>query len=388
MDLRDYLGVLARRRVTIIVVTLAVAAAAIAAGILSSDQTTSRAVAAVPAVRADGVIAPMAADVALERELEIARSQQVLERAAERTGESPADLRLLVAVNPTAATSRGTIAFTTTDSDPERAAELSNAVASAYVEVSNEYLLADLERYLDAVRAGSAEASDETLTFLESLGDAPLDVTELSVGRAASALDARLADLSALLDMESSHAQLVGAASPGVPEGGVGRNAVLGVTLGLFLGVAGALVQEQVDDRVRGVDALRDSLPGVPVFDATGSSGHTREDALHLLAVSLTAGRVGGPGRLAVATPTAAVVDPGLAAGLVSAMDAGESASVTDAGALLESAQIGRVAADTDGVVLVVGNEQTRLAEVERSVTLLGELGLPLRAVVLVAAKR
>ncbi len=388
MDLRDYLGVLARRRVTIIVVTLVVAGAAIAAGVLSADQTTSRAVAAMPAVRADGVIAPMAADVALERELEIARSQQVLERAAKWTGESPADLRLLVAVNPTAATSKGTIAFTTTDSNPERAAELSNAVATAYVEVSNGYLLADLERYRDAVRAGSAGASDETLAFLQSLGDAPLDLTELSVDRAATALDVRLADLSALLDMESSHAQLVGTASPGLPEGGVGRNAVLGLTLGLFLGVASALVQEQVDDRVRGADALRDSLPGVPVFDATGSCGHAREDALRLLAVSLTAGRAKGPGRLAAVTPTAAAADPRLAAELTAAMDAGEGATVNDAGALLESAQIGHVATDTDGVVLVVAHEQTRLAEVEQSVNLLGALGLPLRAVVLVVPKR
>ena len=321
MDLRDYLGVLSRRRVLIIGVTLVVTAASVAATLLSSQEATSRAVAAAPAVRADGVIVPIAPDVAIEREIEVARSEEVLERAAAETGESANALRMSVVIAPAGATSRGTIAFTATDADPSRAAELADAVATSYVSVTNEALLADLESYRDAVRAGSAEASDETLAFLESLDATPLDLNELSVGRQATALDARLADLSALMDMESSHAQLVNPATTLVPEGGVGRNAVLGVTLGLFLGIAGAFVQEQVDDRVRHIDGLRRAFPDASVFDARGTDGRSAEDTMRLLAAALSGGSSPAPlGAVLVAAPTAGVRSATIAAGLASAL--------------------------------------------------------------------
>lgn len=349
MDLRDYLRVLSRRRVLIVGVTLVVAAASIAATLLSSREATSRAVATAPAVRADGVIVPMSPDVAIEREIEVARSEQVFERAASETGESADALRLNVVIAPAGATSRGTIAFTATDADASRAAELANAVAASYVSVTNEALLADLERYRDAVRAGSAEASDETLAFLEGLDATPLDLSELSVGRQATALDARLADLSALMDMESSHAQLVNPAAPLAPEGGVGRNAVLGVTLGLFLGVAGAFVQEQIDDRVRHADGVRRAFPHASVFDATGTDGRSAEDTMRLLAAAVSGSSSSAPVRtVLVAAPTAGARSAAVAAGLASAL-AEQGAQVVGVSWTDASGSMAELLGGTDG---------------------------------------
>jgi len=385
MDLREYLEMLARRRTTIILVALVITAAGAAVGLRSSNEAVSRAVVAAPTVRADGVIAPMSPDVALERELEIARSEQVFERAAKRAGEPAAELRKVVTISPAAANSRGTIAFTATDQDAERAVQFANSVASAYVELTNESLLADLELYRDAVRASSAEATDDLLALLENLDRTGLATPELSIGRGATALDVRLADLAALLGMTSSRAQVVSPASPATAVGGLGRNVALGLTLGLFLGVAGALVQEQVDDRVRDVAAVRRSLPDVAVLDATGRTARSPEHTVGVLGAIIAAGCRGDRCRLAVVTPTADVVDPGIATGLEAVT--GENVTITGAGALLETPDVARIASDIDGVVLVVGQDVTRITQVGEAATLLAELGLPLRAVVLTSTR-
>lgn len=383
MELRDYLGVLARRRAIIIFVTLAVTAAAVAIGISSTKVATARATAIMPSVRADGMIVSITPDIALERELELARSAEVFDRAASEIGESSNELRAMVSVAPATATSKGTIVFTATDKDAKRAAAAANGVADAYVTVSNESLLSDLQRYRDAVRAGSAQASDEVRAFLESLDG----VTGLNIGSPTTDLDLRLADLSALIGMESSHAWLVETASPSTPESSPGRNAALGVTLGLFLGIAGALVQEQLDDRIRDVSTLRRSYPGVPVFDACGSAAHSVEDAVSLLAASLTADASGAARRLALATPAANVTDADIVTGLSAALGSHGGATIVDAGSLLESAEIARFAENVDGVVLVVARGVTRAPEVTKATALLGDLGLPLRAIVARAAQ-
>ena len=321
MDLRDYLGVLARRRMAIVVVALVVTAAAVAAGIVLADETVSRAVATVPAVRAEGVIAPMPREAAFERELEIARSGSVFERAAEATGESPGSIRALVVVAPASATTLNTIIFTATSTDPEHAAAMANAVAEAYVAVANESLLADLELLREAVRAGSAEAADRALGLIERLGDTPAGPPGVTVDPGADELEERLAHMTALMGMESARAQLVSAAAPSVPEGDLGRNMVLGLTLGLFLGVAAALVQEQLDDRVRGAEAVRRRLPGAPVFDATGTKSRSRADALRLVASILRAPGPGVPAKTVLVTaPTGAAPSGAVAAGLAGAL--------------------------------------------------------------------
>jgi capsular polysaccharide biosynthesis protein len=436
MELRDYLKMLSRRRYIIVAVTLAVTAAAITAGLLSANVATSRAVVTVPSVRADGVIVPMAADVSLERELEVARSAQVMSLAAEATGESVASLGLLVSISPASATSRGTIAFTATDADPDRAAALANSVAESYVTFTNAALLADLERHREAVRAGSEEATAESLFFLERLDATTFELAELSVGRGATSLDTRLADLSALIGMDTSHAQLVNPAEPTSTDGGLTRNAVLGLTLGLFLGIAAAFVQEQVDDRVRRVEMVREVVPDVPVFDASESDSRSSADAVRLLAIALAGDFRGRESVLAVTSPTAAVQSADVAAALAEALaergervtalswgPSGESMAdrlkhatalrlaeaitmcadpaardalrvlrsesgvvVVDAAPVLGGADAGHLAGEVDGVVLAARSGTTRIAELRESAGLLKELGMPLRAIVLLGA--
>ncbi|MDY0086973.1 MAG: hypothetical protein RBS78_00240 [Coriobacteriia bacterium] len=387
MNLREYLSVLARRKTIVIAVTVAVTVAAVVVGLRSSDKATSRAVAAIPSVRAEGVIIQIAPEFALEREVELARSEKVIARAAQQTGESEATIRALITVGPPSPTSKGTIIFTATDVDATRASEVANAVAEAYVVVSNESLLDGLQNYLDAVRTGSAESSEEALAFLKSAGDAPLELSELSLNPRASALDSRLADLLALVDMESAHAQLVSSASPQDGGAAVGRNAILGLTLGLFLGVAGALVQEQLDDRVRTADSLRHSLAEVPTIDVTGGSGYAPEDALHLLAATLMAQPPAGEKRLAVSTPTAHAGGVDILGGLTAALGDESGITLVDAGPLLTGAGIASLQSEVNGVILVVTKGVTRTSEVTQAADLLRDLKQPLRGVVLVAGR-
>ncbi|MBE0417449.1 MAG: hypothetical protein IBX63_06775 [Coriobacteriia bacterium] len=436
MELRDYLKMLSRRHITIIAVTLVVTVATIIASLLSANEVTSRAVVTVPSIRAESVIAPMTLDVSLERELEVARSGQVVALAADATGESVESLRRLVTIAPVAATSRGTIAFTATDTDPQRAATLANSVAESYVTLTNTALLADMERYQAAVRSASAEATDETITFFERLDATALDLSELSVSRATTALDSRLADLSALMGMDTSRAQLVSPAEAGTADGGLTRNTVLGLTLGLFLGIAAAFVQEQLDDRVRRADMIRQTLPAVPVFDASGTDALSSADAVQLLAVALPKDPGGRARAFAVTTPTGSVPSADVAVALAEAFaERGERVAtvswgpsgdgmaermraangpevaevvtacadpaardairvlrsrsevvVIDAAPVLGGAHTGHLAGEVDGVVLAVRAGMTTTTQLRESVELLDRLRMPLRAIVLLGS--
>lgn len=436
MELRDYLKMLSRRRITVIAVTLVVTAAAIVASLLSANEVTSRAVVTVPSVRAESIIIPMAPDVSLERELEVARSGQVMALAAEATGESVESLRTLVSVAPVTATSRGTIAFIASGIDAERTAMLANGVAESYVTFTNAALLSDLERYQAAVRSASTEATDETITFLERLDATALNLSELGVARGSTGLDSRLADLSALMGMDTYRAQLLSPAKEGTADSRLSRNAVLGLTLGLVLGIAAAFVQEQVDDRVRRTDTIRQLLPAVPVFDASGTDALSPADAVRLLAIALPGGPDGRARVFAVTAPTGSVRSVDVAAALaeafaerserVAAVSWGPSSGgmaehlraasglevapavtacahaagrdavralrssseivVIDAAPVLGGADTGYLAGEIDGVVLAVRTGMTRTAELRESAELLDKLRMPLRAIVLLEA--
>lgn len=387
MNLREYLSVLARRRVTIIVVTLAVTAAAIAAGLLSGDKATSRAVVAIPSVRSESIIVDVSPEIALERELDLARSGEVAARAAKLSGEPEATVRSLVAVSPLAATSKGTIVFTATDVDPVRAADVANAVAESYIALSNESLMADLQKHLDAVRGRTDEVSTEALAFLKSADGSSAGLSGLSVNPQSPLLDARLADLRALMDMDSAGAQLISAASSQKAGGGLGRNAILGLSLGVFLGVGGALVQEQLDDRVSGADSLRQIVADIPVFDSTSESGYATEDVYKLLAAALAAQRPVNTKRLAVVTAATRPGASDIAHDLITALSDETGAPLADAGSLLTGAKIADLRAEVDGTILAVVKGVTRTSEVTRAVRLLRDLGQPLRAIVLVAGR-
>ncbi len=431
MELSDYLGMLSRRRLTIIVVTLLVTAAAIIVSFMSADEVTSRAVVTVPSIRAESIIIPMSADVALEREVEIARSVQVMSLAADASGESVASLRAAVSIAPAAVTSRGTIAIAATGTDGERTARMANSVAESYVAYTNSALLADLERYQAVVASAGDKASDDTIAFFERLDATALDLAGLSVTRGTANLDTRLADLSALMGMDTSRAHLSTSAESTNADSGITRNAVLGLTLGLFLGIAAAFVQEQVDDRVRQAETLRQALPGVPVFDSSGTDTFPLADTLALLSVMLSEHSGATAVAYAVAAPSSSVRSGAVAVNLAKAFaDRGERVAavawgvpgdemrerlgtesssvqvvsdcadpaardalrtlrgestvvVVDAAPLLGGAETGQLAGEVDGVVLAVQAGSTRTSELHESARLLEALRMPLAAIVL-----
>jgi capsular polysaccharide biosynthesis protein len=431
MELSEYLSILSRRRLTIIVVTLLVTAAAIIVSVMSADEVTSRAVVVVPSVRAESIVIGMAADVALEREVEIARSAQVMALAADASDESVASLRAAVSVAPAVATSRGTIAITATGIDGERAARMANSVAESYVDYANSALLADLERYQAAVRSAGDEATDETIELFKRLDATELDVAGFSISRDTASLDTRLADIWALMGMDTSHAQLLTSAEATSANTGTTRNAVLGLTLGLFLGIAAAFVQEQVDDRVRRAETVRQAFPGVPVFDSAGADLPALADSLGLLAAMLSQGSGGAAVAYAITAPTSSVRSAEVAAGLAQAFaNRGERVAavawgvpgdrmmahptagsppvevvndctgpaardalralrgqntvvVIDAAPLLARAETGQLAGQVDGAVLAVQTGSTRTDELRESARLLEVLRVPLAAIVL-----
>lgn len=208
----------------------------------------------------------------LATQVQVVGSLPIAQGVAEKLGmEETPSLAGLVSVEPVG--SSRIIRISARDADPEKAAQLANAVAAVFVEyrraeTSSMYAetATQLSERQSAVEARIAEID-------ELLGDDPDDRVELEAER--RVLQTELGQLS------SQIAQSGGGLS--VPDGGGSLlqeatiptsavsprpvfNAVLAAGFGLMLGVALALLRDRFDDAVRDEDSARQAMDGVPVL--------------------------------------------------------------------------------------------------------------------------
>ncbi len=252
LDLRRYLGVLRRRAALIAVVVLGLVASALALSFLQTPIYEGEArVVLQPASRTSLFGSEMTAgvdpDLLVETEIEVIKSDpvraEVQERLgpvreveAERVGES-----LMIEL-------RGR------STNPEQAAAVTNAYATAYIEFRRRQAANEMLAVGQEIQAKISELQRQIETLDPGTETERRDLLVAQQGRFKERLD----EIEVEASLESGGARPVSAAS--VPEAPVkpspARNGLLAAVAGLVLGVSLAGFVEYLDDSVKTKDDL------------------------------------------------------------------------------------------------------------------------------------
>lgn len=256
MDISAFFGVLRRR---ILIIAVAVVVAAGGAYVVSKGQeakysaTTKLLLKGTPPNQARQVFAPPLPATAPDREALVTRGE-VLEaterRLAKSIGREPAG-QVIGDITAFSGEESEVVELTATASSPTVAALAVNTLAQANIDFRKAETLRDIARV--------QRASERELAKLN-----PSDPRD---GAALSTVQQELSSLRAAASTADGEAEVVERAtppsSPSSPK--PKRNALIGAFGGLLLGLALALVREQLDRRVRHSQGLEDAF-GLPVL--------------------------------------------------------------------------------------------------------------------------
>ncbi len=276
LELRDYLGVLKRRKV-IVLLTLAL--------VLGGSLIASYFQEPVYAASARLLLQPRQSESpfdsnsgfrldparSLATDIEVLKSQLVQNEVRSRLGSAPG-----ISANPVGQTD--VIRITAQSTDPKRAAEVANTYASAYIDVRQKQAVEGLLTAGEEIqeRIGALQQQISTLDNQVASAPAPDQAAiRLSVSGQREALVQQQAVFKQTLDkitvdanLASGGAQLVGSAvTPTVPiKPKPMRNAVLAAFVGFMLGVGLAFLVEYLDDSIKTREDLERIVAPVPVI--------------------------------------------------------------------------------------------------------------------------
>jgi capsular exopolysaccharide synthesis family protein len=283
-QVHDLLRLLRRRWKLVSGITVVVVAAAVGLSMLQKPIYAAHATLLITSTNENDVFNPQqdqygAAQRRVATESAVVKSSAVAELVKQRLGSAPP-------VTTTGASDADIITITARDSDPVRAQTVANAYANAYVEVKR-------KQGIDELLAASKQVQDQVNTLQQQINaldrqvqNAPADQRDAvsqSVSQRRSALLSEQSgfgqtsdQLQVRLALASGGASLVGpAVVPTTPvEPRPLRTGALALFLGVLLGIGGAFVRENLDDRIRNKEELErasDSLPVLGVVDSYDS---------------------------------------------------------------------------------------------------------------------
>ena len=259
LELRDYLGVVRRRKGTIALSVLVAVSVALVASFLQTPTYEGKAEVLLQARSTESLFDPNTGERldrarVVDTEIKVLKSQPVRDAVAEELGAAPD-------VSAEAAGETDVIEVRAASTDAKRAATVANAYASAYIDFRRKQAVddvlgaaqqiqgkvGDLQKQIDALPPG---AQKDSLVGQQALFKQKLD--ELQVDAA----------------LKTGGAQLVTqAATPTSPIRPTPlRNGLLALVLGLILGLGLAFLVEYLDDSVKTKDDLQRVAPDVPVI--------------------------------------------------------------------------------------------------------------------------
>jgi capsular exopolysaccharide synthesis family protein len=274
--IREYLAILSRRKLAVILCTLfaLLVAAAYSLTMTPIYESTSRIL--VQQRASDSLfneIAPGLSDTArsIDTERQVIESQPVQQRADE-IAEDVSLESVVVSTRTVGLTN--VIEIATRSTDPLIAASAANAIAEAYVAFKREQVVNDLTGASSELRSKLDKIQDRVEELTEDIEDSPGDPTAAQ-DETLRSLTAQQQTFQGLLDqiqvsaaLRTGGAQIIEQATvPKSPvEPNLLRNLALALVLGLGLGVGLALLREQYDDSVKSRADLETIAPGVPVL--------------------------------------------------------------------------------------------------------------------------
>jgi capsular exopolysaccharide synthesis family protein len=284
--LRDYLEVVWRRKLIIVLAIIVVTATAIAASVTRTKVYEARAEVLLETRVAESIFLEQnPKQTSLQTEIRVLKSAPVAELVRERLGVAPG-------VSAAAIPLTDLFQVSARSTDPESAAVIANAYARAYIDYRRTQAVDDLlaaggevRKQIDALQRQIDELSDQINTVARNT---PAQQTLLSrrdtLVSQQSILKQRLDQVQADASLRSGGAQLVTpAVASNIPvEPTPRRDAVLGGMVGLVLGLAIAFLFEHMDDTVKGKEDFDKATPGFPVLGMIPNvaSWKRRDDAI------------------------------------------------------------------------------------------------------------
>jgi polysaccharide biosynthesis transport protein len=286
-QVHDLLRLLRRRWKLVAAITVAVVAAAVGLTAFRSPIYAAHATLLITPTNETDVFNPQqdqygAAQRRVATESAVVKSSAVAALVTKQLGEAPP-------VSVTGASDADIITITARDSDPKRAMSVANTYANAYVDAKRTQGIDDLLAASKQVRDQVNDLQQQIDALDKQVQSAPAaerDAVSQSVSQRRTALLSEQSgfgqtsdQLQVRIALASGGASVVGpAVAPTTPvEPRPVRTGALALFVGLLLGICGAFVRENLDDRLRNKEELERASDGLPVLGVVTSYESTDE---------------------------------------------------------------------------------------------------------------
>jgi capsular exopolysaccharide synthesis family protein len=284
-DLRTYLQVLWRRKLTIAVTILIFVAVAVAYSVVAKPMYKASAQVLVPEQQPTSALQPannsqLPDALSLQRTLSDAQQfakGNATKQAAETTLGFPAG------VSVSASTTSDILTFTASHGNRFTAAKIANAYAEAFISANRANQVAQYTQQVSAVQSSIAKlqtaaaalppTSQQYAAYQASITSLTQSVQQLQAG--------------AQLAAQTGPSVVNAAAVPSSPSSPRPiRNGLIALALGIVVGVALAFVRDRLDDKVTSIDDVRNATNNAAVVGLIPTvSGWRRSGSPHLAMV-------------------------------------------------------------------------------------------------------
>ncbi len=276
LALRDYLGVLKRRKKIVLLTAGVLVGVVLVASFLQEPVYASSARLLLQPKQSES---PFDANTgartdpvrALATDIEVLKSQRVEAEVRRRLGSAPG-------VTAAAVGQTDVVRVTAESTDPKRAADVANAYASAYIDVRRQQAVDGLLAAGEEIQARLSELQQEIRALDDQVNAAPppdqsairesFSEQRQALVQQQSLFNQTLDKLTVDANLATGGAQLVGSAlAPTTPVSPKPmRNAVLAAAVGLMFGLGLAFLAEYLDDSIKTREDLERLAAPVPVI--------------------------------------------------------------------------------------------------------------------------
>ena len=264
VDVRTYLRVLRRRKVTIGLVTLVIVGLALAYSLIKTPIYTATAQVLVPEQSAAAALQPTAGqqDPAASTAQRTLTDAQQFAKGGQTKAAATAILHRRPLVSVSASTTADVLSFTASSTNKLEVSTTVNSYAQAYINANRAN---EVSQY-----AGQVEALQASIAKLQRTASSQPAGSEQRAAAASS-----ITSLTQALQQLQATSELVAQTGPSIIDAATPptspsspkplRNGVLALIAGLILGVGLAFVRDRLDDKVKSLTDVEESSGGLPI---------------------------------------------------------------------------------------------------------------------------